>query len=332
MPEHTAESILSQARAFMQSRILLTAAELDLFTILDDQPSSASRVADLLSGDLRALRMILDALVAMKLLAKSDGTYSCAEGIGPLLSAKSEESVLPMVLHMAGLYQSWGRLTQQAIGSPAEHESPVGLDDYGRLKAFIGAMHVVSHDRAKLTAQEVDPRSEERLLDVGGASGTFVMAFIEQAPGMKATIFDRPAVVEMARERLGKAGLLGQVELVAGDYNIDELPQGHDLALLSAIIHQNSPEQNQDLYYKVFRALEPGGRVVIRDHVMEPDRTEPPAGAIFAINMLANTEGGGCYTLEEIRKGLEQAGFEDVEVLRRDSVMDGLVQARKPKA
>lgn len=330
MLTHTAESILDQARSFMKARLLHTAGELDLFTILDEQPSSAAQVADLIKGDARAVGMILDALVTMGYLEKTQGVYRCAEGVGELLSAHSDESVLPMVLHMASAYQSWARLAEKALGPAAEHGSPVGLDEQARLRAFIGAMHVVSKDRARYVAEVAAPTSDERLLDVGGGSGTYVMAFLERRPDMSATLFDRPPVIDMARERLGAAGLLERVRLVGGNFYTDELPTGHTLALLSGIIHQNGPEQNVELYRKVFRALEPGGRVLIRDHVLDPDRTKPESGVIFAINMLANTDSGGCYTLDEIRDGLEQAGFIDVRLLQRDCVMDGLVVASRP--
>ena len=117
---------------------------------------------------------------------------------------------------------------------------------------------------------------------------------------------------------------------MAGDFYADELPGGHDLAMLSAIIHQNSPEENVDLFRKVFNALVPGGRIVIRDHVMEPDRTEPKDGALFAVNMLVNTEGGSTYTCEEIRSWLEEAGFANVRYLKAGEHMNALIEAFKP--
>jgi len=120
------------------------------------------------------------------------------------------------------------------------------------------------------------------------------------------------------------------VILVPGDFYRDELPPGHDLAFLSAIIHQNSPEQNLDLFSKVFRSLDPAGRIVIRDHVMSEDRTYPKDGAIFAVNMLLGTAGGNTYTFEEIKKGLQEAGFSSVRLLQKGEHMDGLVEAFKP--
>ncbi len=107
----------------------------------------------------------------------------------------------------------------------------------------------------------------------------------------------------------------------------DPLPSGCDLALLSAIIHQNSPEENVALYRKIREVLEPGGCLLIRDHIMEPDRTRPAAGALFAIDMLVNTEGGDTYTFEETKAALSEAGFQRVELLRTGDRMDCLVQA-----
>ena len=123
---------------------------------------------------------------------------------------------------------------------------------------------------------------------------------------------------------------MDRITLVAGNFYEDDLPAGHDLALLSAIIHQNSIEQNLALYCKVFAALDPGGRIIIRDHVMGPERTGPPAGAIFAVNMLVNTTGGGTYTFDEIKTGLTEAGFERVSLINKGGRMDSLVEAYKP--
>ena len=87
------------------------------------------------------------------------------------------------------------------------------------------------------------------------------------------------------------------------------LPAGADLAWVSAIVHQNSRAQNRALFAKVFAALAPGGRIAIRDILMEEDRTRPVAGALFAVNMLVATEGGGTFTFAELREDLEAAGF-----------------------
>ena len=117
------------------------------------------------------------------------------------------------------------------------------------------------------------------------------------------------------------------MELCAGDFYSDDLPRGADLAWVSAIIHQNSPEQNRALYGRIAAALDPQGWIYIRDIVMEPSRTAPVAGALFAVNMLSATEGGNSYSLAEIQDDLQSAGFTDVQLVRRDEGMHSIVRA-----
>jgi SAM-dependent methyltransferase len=142
-------------------------------------------------------------------------------------------------------------------------------------------------------------------------------------------IFDLEEVIPMAEARLREAGILNRVELAGGDFYIDPLPEGCDVALLSAIIHQNSPDQNIDLYRNINKALLPGGTLMIRDHIMDEGRTQPPAGAIFAINMLVATEGGDTYTFLEVKEGLQKAGFTDIRQIRQGLNMDCIVTGRK---
>jgi ubiquinone/menaquinone biosynthesis C-methylase UbiE len=191
-------------------------------------------------------------------------------------------------------------------------------------------MHVVGAPKADRIVAEAGVGRARRLLDVGGGPATYTKAFLAASPDLSATLFDLPAVVEIARERLEQAGLLSRVTLVAGDFETDELPPGHDLAWLSAIIHQNSPDQNDALFARIFRALVPGGRLLVRDHVMDATRTRPRAGALFAVNMLVGTAGGGTYTFDEIRAGLARAGFTRIRLLRSGERMDALVEAFRP--
>jgi predicted O-methyltransferase YrrM len=191
-------------------------------------------------------------------------------------------------------------------------------------------MHVVGREVADGIVAAIRPERFRRAMDVGGASGTYTMALLRAVPEMRVTLFDLPNVVDMARNRLRKADLLDRVEIATGDFYADPLPGGHDLVLLSAIIHQNSPAQNRELYENCLNALEPGGTLVIRDLLMDESHTRPPGGALFAINMLVATMGGGTYSYEEIRDDLEAAGFIDVELIQRSMWMDGLVAARRP--
>jgi predicted O-methyltransferase YrrM len=323
------EAILKLAQGFMESRILLSAAELDLFTLLAQAPLTALEIAERIEGNAQALSVLLDAVASMGLLSKKGQTYQCEPPVSQYLAKGSPTSVLPMVRHMASLWARWSRLSAIAKdGSAAKQKFDFSRDDK-ELRAFIGAMHVVGSSLAKKIVEAVDPNASRALLDVGGGSGTYTIAFLRAVPEMRATLFDLPEVVEMARERLTREGLLDRATLVAGNYYKDEFPGGHDLALISAIIHSNSPEQNLDLYKKTFRSLISGGRILVRDHVMNQDRTHPRDGAIFAINMLVGTSGGGTYTYKEIEDGLSRAGFTKIRLIRQGEHMDAVVEAFK---
>jgi predicted O-methyltransferase YrrM len=328
MATPNADTFLQRAHGFQECRILLTAAELDLFTLLAPAPLGVEEIAARLNARGRGLTILLDALAGIGLLSKRDGRYHCEPEVAAYLASDTPDTVLPLVRHSASQWRRWSELTDIVRGTVQPGTAMRTPED---LRAFIEAMDVVSRPLASSVVAAVNPGSAKSLLDVGGGPGSYTAAFLNAAPEMNATLFDQPDVIEIARQRLDAAGLLERVTLVAGDFYREELPAGHDLALMSAIIHQNSLEQNLALYGKVFRALLPGGRVIIRDHVMQPERTRPRRGAVFAVNMLVSTAGGDCYTFDEVRDGLTQAGFERIRLIKPGENMDALVEAFKPQ-
>lgn len=325
------DQILADVRNFMKSRIILTAAELDLFTLLDGSPASVEELAGRRTLDRRAAERLLDCLVVYHLLDKKGDVYSLTDD-GAYFSGSHPKTILPMVIHMTRLWYTWSELSKIVENGPDQQEGRgvAKSDEEWNWKSFIGAMHVAARKVSSEIAADLDLGGFKRLLDVGGGSGSYTIALLRKNPQMRAVLYDLEKVVPMAEERLAEEGLLDRVELVAGDFYKDELPKGCDLALLSAIIHQNGVDENIELYEKVLKALEPGGMLLIRDHVMEESRTKPASGAVFAINMLVNTRSGDTYTFEDIKAGLEKAGFSDVKLLRRGERMDDVVSARKP--
>ncbi len=323
-----AQEILALSRNFMECRVLLTGAELNIFKLLAE-PASSRDVAQNQDWHERPLTVLLDALSAMGLLMKSGSRYQTDPDLLPYLRLDSPQSVLPMIRHAATIWNNWSNLTSIVTETGGVERAPGRFGDPEDRKAFIGAMHVVAREIAPNIVKAI-PGSARRLLDVGGGSGSYTLAFLKAHPDMTATLFDLPEVVGMARTRITEAGLMDRVIFAAGDFYKDMLPPGHDLAMVSAIIHMNSAEQNLALYKKIWDALVPGGRIVIRDHVMNQNKTAPKSGALFAINMLVGTPGGGTYTYEEIQTGLIAAGFEKVQLLQKADRMMGLVQAGKP--
>ncbi len=325
----TADRVLKMASGYREAGVLAAAAELELFDALRGRRLGASEIAARVRGNVRAVAVLLDALAAMGLLKKSAGCYSVPADVVSVLTAAGGRTVLAMTQHDANCMRRWAQLARVArTGRPARRVPSV-RGARGDAASFIGGMHDLNSRRAPVIVRDLQPLPFTHLLDVGGASGTWTIAFLKANPSATATIFDLPHVIPMTRRRLAGTRWRRRVRLVAGDFGRDELPEGADLAWVSAIIHQNSRPQNRELFRKVNRALKPGGRIAIRDVVMRQSRTAPLSGALFAVNMLVGTRGGGTFTLGEIRSDLLQAGFRRVRLARRGEGNESVVVAER---
>lgn len=321
------DDVLMMGRGFMASRLVLTAANLGLFAEL---PATAREVASLRGWNAPALERLMDALAAIRLLEKRGDRYAVTGDLVEALGNDPEKTIAPMLEHMDHLWENWSRLSEIVRnGKPTDAPMTVTRDPE-RQKSFIGAMHVVGQGMARRLVAELNPSWAGKLLDVGGASGTYTLAFLEHLPDLSATLFDLPPVIPLALERIRRKGMEHRVTLAPGDFYQDPLPPGHDLIWLSAIIHQNGPEENRALFRKCLAALVPGGRVWIRDHVMEDGRVNPAGGAMFDINMLVGTPRGATYTFGDISRELLASGFTDVRLIRSGEQMDAVVEGVKP--
>lgn len=327
--EWTPDDILTMAKGYQAACVLTAAADLDVFRILGDDAMSGDDFARRLGVDRRGAAILLDALVALKVLDKRDGRYSNDPCVSRLLVDGQPGNVLAMVRHHGNCMRRWTQLAAVVRdGRPADRQPSIRGEEADQA-AFIIAMDNICAPIAGALIAELPPLEFDHVLDVGGGSGTWTLAFLRARPAVQATLFDLPHVIPLADQRINAAGLRDRVRLVAGDFLADPLPDGADLAWVSAIVHQNSREQNRRLFTAVAAALPPGGRILIRDILMDESRTAPPSGALFAVNMLVATEGGTSYTFDELREDLEATGFADAAILRRDEWMNSILHATK---
>jgi len=320
---------------FQPCCVLGAASELGLFDILDAGPVTAEKIADAAEADLRGVRALLDALAALDVLIKQGDRYEIAYGMAPLLRDDSPDTMGPMIRHWMTCLRSWGRLADSVqSGKPVHKEPSIRGTDADR-ESFIGGMHSINTLSAGPLIERLAHAGELEgvtcVLDVGGASGTWTIALLEAIPDALATVFDLPDAIEQAKQRIRalEPELRDRVCFASGDFYKDELPHGADLAWVSAIIHQNGRKENVALFKKVRDALQPGGRIAIRDVVMQSDRLQPTPGVLFALNMLVNTETGGTFTFEEIAEDLKVAGFKEPELTIESPFMDTVVMATR---
>lgn len=321
------DSIREIAVSFQQSRILLSAYELDVFTAMEGHFSTAETLAESLNVSADGLSRLLNALTAMGLIKKTRGKYYNTEEASRYL-VKGKPEYMSGLMHTNHLWNNWSTLTEAVRkGSSVLERDHKAAEK--RLDSFIGAMHYRAVPQAKILSFLIDFTGVKSILDLGGGSGAFSMTFIKNLNGAKATLFDIPGVVEIAKQYAANENMLDRFEYIKGDYLVDDYGSGYDLVFASAIIHINSFEQNKNLVQKCFNSLNPGGQLVISDFIMNDDRTEPKTGTLFALNMLVGTSSGNTYTEKEICSWLVDAGF--TGLARKDtSFGSSLMIGRKP--
>jgi (2Fe-2S) ferredoxin/ubiquinone/menaquinone biosynthesis C-methylase UbiE len=302
MPDELAQSI----RGFQESRVILTALELDLFSAIGSG-ATAAQAAAAAGTEARATEMLLHALASLELVRKEGAVFHNSPVAARFLAASSPDSARMAMLHTAGLWHRWSGLTECVRKGTAAPEER-GADD---TEAFIAAMHNNARQRAAQLAQAA-ATGANRMLDVGGGSGAYAIAFAQANPQLRAEVFDQPAVLAIAERHIREAGLEERVTTRVGDLRTDEFGGGYDLVLISAICHMLGVDENRDLLARVYRALAPGGRVAIQDFLLRADKTGPRACALFSLNMLVNTRGGASYSEDEYTAWLKEAGFGDV--------------------
>ncbi|HUK16420.1 MAG TPA: methyltransferase [Bryobacteraceae bacterium] len=319
------DDLNDRIRAFQESRAILTALELDLFTAVGGG-ASAEAVAAAAGTDARATGMLLNALAAMGLLAKQNDNFRNTPVSECYFCASSPDNARPALLHIAHLWPRWSTLTDCVRAGTAMARPEAAAADW--TEAFIAAMHRNAAERAPHVVRAVGAEGVRRMLDVGGGSGAYSIAFAKAVPELKSDIVDLAPVAPIAMRHIRKAGLTDRVSIRVGDLRTDQLGHDYGMVFVSAICHMLSPEENCDLLRRCHAALAPGGRIVIQDFILEPDKTAPRWGALFALNMLVGTRAGGSYSEPEYAGWLKSAGFHGIQRVRLPGPAGLMIAAR----
>ena len=308
--KYTPESIREFINHFQKSRILLTAFELDIFTYLEKTPRTSDAVAKRIKADSRATDRLMNAVCAIGFLEKREDKFYNTEEASTYF-VKGKPGYMSGLMHTVNLWQTWSTLTQAVINGKTVSDRPKNIDNRENkwLEAFIEAMHYRAKKQAADIVAKIDLIGVNHVLDLGGGSGAFAMAFAKAGKDIRATVFDLHNVTPLTDKYIRQDKMTKQVNTVSGDYNTDLLPCGYDIVFISAVVHINSYNGNVKLIKRCAASLNPRGRIVIQDQVMDDDRINPAGGAIFALNMLVGTEEGDTYTEKEMCEWFEKAGL-----------------------
>ncbi|MGQ0666838.1 MAG: methyltransferase [Nitrospiraceae bacterium] len=309
---------------YWETKILLTGVKLDVFSALDGKPKSAREVAGRIGAHEPTLTLLLNALVAMRLLAKQGELYRNSSAAERHLVRHSSEYVGHLLLLHDAEWNNWGKLEAAIRTGRRSVDRHVFETDPELGGHVLAVLHRIGRQSGPDFARRLQLSGPVRMLDLGGGAGTNAIAFCQVYPELTATVFDLPATLNMTEKTVKDAGLESRILFRAGDFNKDELGGPYDLVLMSDILHYQTFDTNETLVRKVFDHLAPGGRLIIKDRFLDEEGTGPAWTTAFALHILVNTQQGGCYKTGDAMQWIMKAGFSSAVELERTAVVQGL--------
>jgi SAM-dependent methyltransferase len=332
-PIRSFEEFRDTLSAYRLPRVILSALELNLFTIVGKRAWMLQDLARELKVSERGLSILCRNLAMAGLLHKKGNQYRNSRLAATALNADDPAyrgSYLDLITKH---WPNWQRLLESIrTGQPLDKDEPEA-PDYRR--NFTWAMHHRTLETAPMIAAQLSLKGAKTLLDLGGGPGTYAMAFLARNPGLHATVCDRPAALEVAKEiaATNKAG--ARLSYLPLNFLEEDIPGSFDVIWYSNVLHIYSMEQNQAVFRRARAALTPGGRLIIQDAFLhDREGLFPEEANLFAVSMLLFTETGNTYSLAETTASLKEVGFSSVKTLKMKKGMedweDGILEAALP--
>jgi SAM-dependent methyltransferase len=314
-------SLLRLSGAYWQACALHTAVKLGLFSVLDREGQSAEETAGRLGTSLDGTERLLNALVSMKLLVKTENGFANSPAASKLLVKDSAQYIGPILMHHHHLMPAWAELAQAVrTGAPVRHRASFG--DPEVRESFLMGMFNMAMTVAPRIVSALDLSNSRRLLDLGGGPGTYAVHFCLQHEHLRATVFDLPSTRQFAEKTIARFGVAERVRFQEGDYLKDPLMGTYDAVWLSHILHGEGPQDGRKIIAKAVGALNPGGLIAVHEFILDDDMAGPLFPALFSLNMLLGTDAGRAYTQSQLSDMLKAAGVSDIRRLPLETPND----------
>lgn len=311
----TIPELLQLSGGYWAPAALHAGVKLDIFTALAGGARTAAAVAVERTLDPRATAMLLDALAAMGLLAKQGDDYAVTPFAAENLVRTAPGYLGHIIQHHHHLMAGWVHLHEAVQSGGPIRERVSHADDAVARESFLMGMFNLASQLAPRIAPAIDLSGCKRLLDLGGGPGTYAMYFCRQYPDLTAEVYDLPSSRAFAEGVFTRFGLTERITFQAGDYLVDPVPSGFDVAWLSHILHADGPDACALILRKAVAALEPGGMLLVQEFILNDAKDGPLFPALFSLNMLLGTNGGQSYAEGELARMMTAAGLQAVQRL-----------------
>lgn len=323
MPRELSLAEIFQLGYYWETKILLTAVKLDLFSALNEPGCTSLQLAGRLNLNQPALTLLLNALVAMRVLKKADDRFLNTEVARTHLVKGQTEYVGHLLLLHDAEWMNWGKLEDTVRTGQSPVEGHVFETDPEMGANVLSVLDRIGRQSGRNLAKRMDLQGANRFLDVGGGAGTHAIAFCREYTDLTATVVDLPQTLTMTKKMIQEAGLEDRITLLPGNFNVDSFDGMYDVALMSDILHYQSGETNAALVRKIHDHLNEGGRLIIKDRFLDESRISPAWTTAFAVHIMVNTEDGQCFTGQEAKDWMKQAGFHSIIELEPCAIIQG---------
>ncbi|MDM4718170.1 methyltransferase [Micromonospora sp. WMMA1363] len=306
--------LLRLGNAFCEAQALLTAVELDLFRALWDAPATAGEIRDRLGLSGRGLHDFLSLLVALDLLHVEDGRYGNADDVDRFLTGRGPRDVTGFLRGAkANLYPVWNGLTETLRTgrprTPADDFAGMLADPAG-VRRYAHMMDGALRPLLPRLLAAVDWLAYGSVLDVGGCRGSLVGQLALAHPHLAGHVFDLPQLAPVFAEHMTELGTADRVTFHAGDFFADPLPPA-DVVVFGHILHNWRPRQREELVRAGYRAVRPGGVLLVHDRMLD-EATPRVDNLVASLIMALVTEEGSEYPVGELAAYARAAGFTSV--------------------
>jgi ubiquinone/menaquinone biosynthesis C-methylase UbiE len=309
----TPDRILQMMWGYAPPLILATAARLELFDAIDKGAQTAAEVAARTGTSERGVRPVLNALVGLQFLAKSGkDRYALTPESATFLVSGKPGYLGTMMEHVGrDLVPHWLDLPDTVkSGRPVRGlNQEQGAEFFEQLVVGLFPMNYMAAQAVGKALNVAASKKPLKILDIAAGSGVWGLGIAEQASASTVTAVDWPNVLEVTKRFAAEHGMADRFSYIAGDMQKVDFGAGYDVAVLGHILHSEGETNSRTLLHKVANALAPGGTIAIAEFLVNAERTGPPMGLFFAINMLVNTDDGDTFSFEEISQWLAEAGL-----------------------
>ncbi len=319
--------IMQIGMGFWASKTLLTAVNMELFTILANGALSGQVIQNKLGLHKRSLFDFLDTLVALGFLIrtglKEKASYSNTEETNIFLD-KNKPSYIGGILEMANnrLYPFWNDLEEGLKTGKPQNETKNGgkplfeaiYANEDRLREFIHGMGGVQAGNFMKLAHDFDFSKYQTLCDVGGSGANLSIHVAKNNNHMQCISFDLPPVGPIAKENVNNLGLEDRIEILSGDFFTDKFPKA-DIITMGNILHDWGSDDKLMLLKKAYAALPEGGVLIVIENIIDDERNKNAFGLMMSLNMAIETDEGFDFSVSDFQQWSKEVGFKEIRLM-----------------